>query len=168
MIPYAGIGSRKTPPDVLEEMTSIGRHLAVHDFMLRSGGADGADTAFEQGARNAKGKMEIYLPWQGFNGRPDGLVIDPGFEAIKVAATHHPNWGACSLAARKLHIRNVYQVLGSDLKTPSRFIICWTEGGKRKGGTGQALRIADTFSIPIYDLAVQADRQRLMWFMEGL
>lgn len=49
-LPYAGIGSRQTPDDILELMHRIGSTLAINGFTLRSGGAVGADTAFEQGA----------------------------------------------------------------------------------------------------------------------
>lgn len=53
--------------------------------------------------------------------------------------------------AKKLQARNSHQVLGLDLNTPSDFIICWTKGGKGIGGTGQALRIAKAYNIPIFD-----------------
>ncbi len=48
--------------------------------------------------------------------------------------------------------RNCHQVLGCDLRTPSDFIICWTKNGKGLGGTGQALRIAKEYNIPIFDI----------------
>lgn len=53
--------------------------------------------------------------------------------------------------ARKLQARNSHQVLGLDLETPSEFIVCWTKNGKSSGGTGQAIRIALDYGIPIFD-----------------
>ena len=47
--PYTGIGSRETPTAILDLMIAIGGVLAQRGFTLRSGGADGADDAFEQG-----------------------------------------------------------------------------------------------------------------------
>ena len=47
---YAGIGSRKTPNSILEEMTTLAKLLSNMGYTLNSGGAVGADTAFEQGA----------------------------------------------------------------------------------------------------------------------
>ena len=67
-----------------------------------------------------------------------------------MAAEFHPAWDRCSRGARALHARNCHQVLGWDLKTPSEFILCWTKDGKASGGTGQAMRIAKAFNIPIY------------------
>jgi len=72
--------------------------------------------------------------------------------AAEIAAAHHPAWHRCTLAARKIHARNVCIVLGGDLKTPSDFVICWTSTGRATGGTGQAIRIAGAFDIPVYYL----------------
>ena len=152
MIFYAGIGSRQTPPEVLSLMTQIAQGLANFGYTLRSGGADGADTAFERGAGDA---AEIYLPWTYFNGRREGVFVHATPEAEALARRIHPSWGRLSLGARKLHIRNCYQVLGADLKTPSAFVVCWTPNGSGSGGTGQAIRLAREKGIPVYDIGSQ-------------
>lgn len=151
---YAGIGSRKTPEDIRHLMTQAATQLSYHDLILRSGGAEGADTAFEQGAdRYLK---EIYIPWNGFNGRYTNnvgvIVPHVSEEAYDLARFHHPNWQACSAGARKLHIRNCFQILGADLKTPALFVLCWTPGGMGTGGTGQAIRLATYHDVPVFDL----------------
>jgi predicted Rossmann fold nucleotide-binding protein DprA/Smf involved in DNA uptake len=46
---YTGIGSRKVPGSVFDKFVSIGSELGNLGFTLRSGGADGCDTAFESG-----------------------------------------------------------------------------------------------------------------------
>lgn len=144
---YAGIGSRETPEDILYVMTKTAAEMAGLGFTLRSGHADGADIAFELGAKI----KEIYIPWLGFNGSTSNLL--PTKEAFVMAEKYHPAWHKCSPAARKLHARNCHQVLGHSLDKPSEFIICWTKGALGGGGTGQAIRIAKAHSIPIYDLA---------------
>jgi len=146
---YAGIGSRETPQSVLQEMTRIAEALSMAGYVLRSGGADGADTAFEKGAQHA----EIYLPWAGFNGNASPL-FGPRMsrQCMTIAAEHHPNWGELSDAARKLHARNTAQVLGPQCDAFSDFVVCWTKNGK--GGTGQAIRVARHYNIPVYDLGV--------------
>lgn len=157
---YAGIGSRKTPARVLKAMTRIGASLARQGAVLRSGGAEGADTAFECGAvLHGRGPAEIYLPSAGFNGHGSvrfGIAKDQ--QALAIAAEHHPNWRALSRYGQWLHGRNVYQVLGPDLQTPSDFVLCWTPGGKGGGGTGQAIRIAKAHSIPVYDMGAYAQQ----------
>lgn len=153
---YAGIGSRETPDFILRDMKLLAQHLSG-DWTLRSGGANGADTAFEEGAIAGDGRKEIFLPWPGFNGRPstpDYITVPPSRLAEELAAYFHPAWDRCSSTAQKFHRRNSYQVLGQDLVSPVAFVVCWTKGGRRKGGTGQALRIAEHFDIPIFDLAI--------------
>jgi hypothetical protein len=148
---YTGIGSRQTPLHILDLMKKFAVYLAKNDFVLRSGGADGADNAFEQGCNSVCGKKEIYLPWQGFNNNSSTLYgMTDG--AKDIARRFHPNWYNLSVAAEELHTRNVYQILGCDLKTPSSFVICWTKDGLASGGTGQALRIAKHHSVPILNL----------------
>jgi predicted Rossmann fold nucleotide-binding protein DprA/Smf involved in DNA uptake len=56
---YAGIGSRQTPEDVLKIMKTIGSFMVHKDYILRSGAADGADTAFEQGCDAENGKKKF-------------------------------------------------------------------------------------------------------------
>lgn len=163
---YAGIGSRTTPNDVLDMMRDIASELGKRDWLLRSGHADGADWAFEQGAEGHH--CDIFLPWPTFNlnlGFLDGCThhTTPQSEAYPIAEQFHPNWARCSMTARMMHARNVHQILGPDVTQPilSRFVICWTYRGHGGGGTGQALRIARHYNVPIFDLANQADYERI-------
>ena len=150
---YAGIGSRETPETILTLMKMIARHAALANITLRSGGAGGADLAFEEGCDSANGEKEIYIPWKGFNGSTSNLYnIHPlAFDYVK---KYHPNPSALSQGALKLHARNTSQILGKDLNSKSTFVVCYTKGGKGQGGTGQALRIAKDNNIPIFDLGL--------------
>lgn len=163
---YAGIGSRKTPSEICEVMTRIATYLAARGWLLRSGHADGADRAFEGGATY----KEIFLPWAGFNGA-DGCekgfcvpMITP--QMVAIAEAYHPAWDRCSSAAQKLHVRNVCQVLGLDCMTPADMVVCWTPGGTGSGGTGQAIRIAKGYNIPVFDLALEKDQRELCDFID--
>lgn len=151
--PYAGIGSRETPLPTLALMRGIAKMLADRGYTLRSGGAKGADQAFEYGTP-VMVQMEIYVPWHGFERRPDTMAkVNLAWgEAMSIAEKFHPNWAACSDTVRKIMARNTFQVLGHDCHTPSKFVVCWTKTGKATGGTGQALRIAEHHDIPIYNL----------------
>lgn len=150
---YAGIGSRRTPPDVLSLMEEVGKYLRREGLMLRSGHAVGADQAFERGA---KVFSEIYLPWPEYNN--DVMVggirnSRPTTEAYKLAEKYHPNWHGLNDAARALHARNSHIMLGLTLDNPVKFVMCWTPGGRAVGGTGQALRIARDLDIPVHNMA---------------
>ena len=106
---------------------------------------------FEIGCDRANGKKEIYLPWKNFNGNKSNLIFDDDIEAINIAKKYHPAYNGLSQGAKRLISRDSYQVLGKDLKTPSKYIICYTDG---TGGTSQALRIAEDIqiNIPIFNL----------------
>ena len=65
---------------------------------------------------------------------------------------YHPNWDNLSQGAKKLMARNACQVFGITGDQPVDFIICWTPNGEITGGTGQALRIAKDFNIPVFNL----------------
>jgi hypothetical protein len=147
---YAGIGSRETPVKFLLAFVEIAETLANNGVILRSGGASGADSAFEMGCKKVQGKMEIYLPWKGFNENESHLFgVTP--EAMELAQKFHPKWDKLSDKGKLLIARNGYQVLGESLKNPVDFIMCWTKEGKVTGGTGQALRIAKHYNIPVYN-----------------
>lgn len=140
---YAGIGSRETPQFYLDLMTKAAQFLNKRGFILRSGGAIGADSAFEAGAGILK---EIYYA------NPHGNDE----QARLIAEKFHPAWDKCSEYARKLHTRNVFQIYGKDISNPvfTKFVIYYTKNGSGQGGTGQAIRIAKANNIPIFDMGL--------------
>lgn len=148
---YTGVGSRETPLDTLQEMKMLARCLAIRGYTLRSGGADGADSAFEYGCDQGNGRKEIYLPWYRFNQNKSRLYIIPE-DAYAIAETLHERWQYLKAPVRKLHARNVLQVLGQELNEPSQFVLCWTRGGAQVGGTATAMRLAVELEIPIVNL----------------
>ncbi|MEQ1950954.1 hypothetical protein [Mesorhizobium sp. CN2-181] len=154
---YAGIGSRETPDVILQWMTHIAGYLANEGWTLRSGGAPGADKAFEAGVQDLRLK-EIYLPWPGFEGSKSTLHPKNFPFTVKETATAfkaHPAWDRCSEGAKALHTRNVRQIWGIDRERNhelSKFVVCWTDRGLLKGGTAQALRIAMDNNVRIFNL----------------
>lgn len=160
---YAGIGARATPEHVMKKMTSIASELEALGFILRSGGADGADKAFADGVKDKKHK-EIYLPWRGFNAI-DSKFDTPSEKALEIAERFHPAWNKLSDGGKKLQGRNSHILLGESCQSTASFVICWTENGRAVGGTGQGLRIASTYGIRIYNLFNAKDEQDLMSFI---
>lgn len=150
---YAGIGSRATPAYMCTRLYHIAKYLTLKGYTLRSGGADGADVAFEQGCDSLLGNKEIFLPWKQFNNNTSELH-NPTAAALELAEKIHPAWHNCTQGARKLHARNTHQILGIDLKTPVSFVLCWTHD---RGGTKQATRLADKLNIPIINLYTDYD-----------
>ena len=148
---YAGIGSRETPTDILIQMAEIAKYLDNRDYTLRSGGAQGADTAFSKGAGNGFNKLEQQI-----------FTADSCTnEAEYLASKFHPNWNACKPYVRRLMGRNAMIILGRLLDDKVDFVICWTKDGKDSGGTGHALRIAQDRNINIYNLFFEKRRDMM-------
>lgn len=140
---YAGIGARQTPAEILVKMRIIAECIAVNgDLILRSGGAKGADSAFEAGCIRGKGTCHIW--------RPEHATP----QAIAFTSKFHPAWKRCSDYTQRLHARNAHILLGRNLDNPVKFVICWTPDGQPTGGTGQALRIAKHLGIGVFNLAI--------------
>jgi hypothetical protein len=146
---YAGIGSRSTPLDILNIIRNAAIHLATLGYTLRSGGADGADSAFEAGCDSINGSKEIFYAHQATQ------------DSIEHASKFHPSWTSCSTYVKKLHARNSMILLGKELLTPVSFVICWTPMGNEVGGTGQGIRVARSLGIKILNLGIHQDLNRV-------
>ena len=152
---YAGLGASNAPAAQRTLMTDIGHRLAQEDFLLRSGGGQGAEQAFENGARLADGEARIYLPSDGYRGREsgvDGATAEIPERAYQIAASHHDKWDTLTEATRRQYARNAVEILGEDLSTPADAVVCWTRDGKDTGATAQALALAREHNIPIINL----------------
>jgi hypothetical protein len=126
---------------------------------LRSGGADGADLAFEIAYDQLGGKKEIYIPSKCFN-KSTSILYPPTSAAVDLAAQYHPAWKILPQYTQALMARNGHQVLGHNLDDPVLMVVCWTPDGVESGskttrftsGTGQAIRIASDYNIPVFHL----------------
>lgn len=151
---YTGCGSRKVPNKIVELILEISKKLSDQGYILRSGAAEGCDKAFE---RNAATK-QIFNP---YSFKEDNYIDRASFrECWQFVLQFHPApFSLKSEFVKRLMARNTMQVLGPDLKTPSDFVVCWTPDGatsvttQKTGGTGQAIRIACAYDIPVYNLA---------------
>ena len=178
---YTGVGSRETPPDVLILMRRIGYVMAMKGISLRTGEADGADSAFYKGVVDAydlhrvKFENEVFVagPPKSFHYVNDVVDIFNGASAFdasiplekfrETAVRIRGSWDDLSYFGAKCHIRNVAQVLGANGNSPSRGLICWakpvntikvTDSKMRYvvGGTNTAYCTAILHNIPVYNL----------------
>lgn len=182
---YCGIGSRITPISILNLMTEIGMYLSSYGWVLRSGGAEGADTAFEQGHDTTPGSVkEIYLPAKHYRQHPSELYLehdsvdDIGAERIggyvwKKRTDRTCEWQSLKPFTKANMVRDVLQVLGKDIKSECDVVICWTQDGKASGGTGMAMWTAQYITeltgrrIPIINLQNESHRQAIKDTMKG-
>lgn len=172
---FTGIGSRTLPDNIKEILVKFTKYMTTQGFKLRSGGADGSDLACEEGV--VDDRKEIYIPWKGFNKSDSQLfkIVDSD-DTIKIASENHPAYEYLKPPVKKLMNRNVYQVLGYDLKTPSKFIICYTEDGckshltrtPKTGGTGLAISVASKLGIPIINLGDKDDLELIKNLLKSI
>lgn len=165
---YAGIGSRKTPPNIIKIMEDIGALMAIDGHICHTGAALGADQAFANGANMVNGQIELFIPWNTYESlwaatlRNKTITVFDSKKHIAAADSvrkYHPGAARLTQGAFKLHARNYLIIEKCSL------IICWTMGGKISGGTGQALRIALDSGIPVMNLG---DPETLARFMERI
>ena len=179
---YAGVGSRRTPRDVLDAMGDIAQTLGDAGAALSTGGAHGADKAFETGALRTDAPITVHTPWPGYNGYQPGRdpetdidIVHPkstqtvaGHSYADLAREHHPHWKRCGRGARALFLRNVSILAGAlddDGGTlPVRAVIAYTPNGlpvgREAGGTGHTLRTAASLDIPCVNLSPRTPPER--------
>lgn len=165
---YAGIGSRSTPEKMQGFMSCLAAMLCEKEYILRSGGAEGADLAFERGCNLVdNNRKEIFLIGKSRRDKDDltGVIVGKGSkyqEAKEIAGNIHPAWDRCSDVAKSLHTRNVFQILGLSLEDPVEFVVCWTPKGEDVGGTRTAIVLARNNDIPVYNLAKKDEIVKLI------
>ena len=163
---FCGVGSRETPQFIQELFTWIAQELTNSGYILRSGGAPGADMAFEKGAS----KKQIWLPWLGFNGNDSSYVYSKELTIdIVQLVINKQHWDRLSEAGKKLHCRNVHQVLGNLIDEPiSDFVICWTKNAEIVGGTATAIKLANKFDIPVFNFGKCKDHEDLLTYWDQI
>lgn len=152
---YAGVGSRETPEDVLQQMREVAKELEQAGYVLRSGAAKGADRAFASGVQNSKNLKEYFAEDIKLNTYGNAEQTD------KLLKETHPKESLLVDYSRQLQCRDAYQVFGEHLDSPSAFVLCWTKDAVTSyeqttadtGGTGQAIRLASRKGIPVINMA---------------
>lgn len=175
-----GVGSRETPKPILDLIRKASKKLVLSGYTLRSGGADGADTAFYEGWLDAYEEdqdvpeAEIYFPWKGFtkNVKSTNIICvnNPAVlrEAHSLVKEVHPAFTKLSRGALALHTRNCFQVLGRDLSTPSTLFLCYAKvdsKGNPSGGTRTAIKLAEKYNIKVTNLFVKEDLERVQEYL---
>lgn len=152
------IGSRTAPERFTKTGIKIGRKLSDLGLIGYSGGADGMDNSFM--FDYSPDRRRIILPENGFNGlwHNGNDIIDSGtldvsraaVEAMKVAG----NFDTQPDSTKRKYSRNIFQVLGLDLNSPTDFVLFWAPEKEFavKGGTGIAYRTARLHNIPTFNL----------------
>ncbi len=158
---YAGIGHRdlggfcepNTNEPVENVMAWIAGELEKFGYTLNSGGAKGADAAFEYGVKSPASK-NIFTP------------ADATEKTRAIAQELHPAHERLQGHALDLYARNTNQVFGRNLDCTVDFVVCYTRDGcetaatrsRDSGGTGQAIEMADRKGAKVFNM------KKIDWF----
>ena len=152
---FTGIGSSVTPKEICSLMSLIGKKLDERGWILRSGGAIGADLAFEKFVKN----KYIYTV-KNF----DFSESNYSFCKTELSSVWDKklNFDDYNSYCQILLMRDINQVLGS-VKTStehSKFLIAWTKSENYNdssiGGSRIAIRCALKYGIKVYNLVNKA------------
>lgn len=187
------IGTREPTDKELTVLATVGSFLCEQGYICRSGGAPGSDQAWE--ACFPTSQQEIYLPWNGFCDKsslqgshmiPLSHMSSHIQDLTSVAVEYfypkdrqHKLWDAAGnkTPTYRLMQRNTLQVLGRDCNTPSNFVVCIASASELdsqrriknvKGGTGQAVRIAYHFGIPVWNIRVPDHVDELIGWLSNV
>ena len=167
--PYAGVGNPDTPYGILTQMTQLAGRLEDMGYTLRSSGGQGGDEAFSKGTTN----KEIYIPWKKFNGYPDKPFCEITEDAKLIVKPFSPAFDTLKPAVQLIIASKAHLILGPDLQSPVKFLVCWTPDGADKSGNctaktgfgGTAIKVAASLSIPIFNLKNADSMQELNKFI---
>lgn len=175
------IGSRDITEIVGKRCTRIGYMLAELGIEMYSGKAGGADLAFYQGYllwhEHTKKPIRVknFLPWKGFNDhvetKHDVLVDDEELclQAAQLASKIHPAWFDLKRSHKLLHMRNMFQVFGPDLRTQHSDFCLFAAPEIRNivhGGTATAVNTFRKFGLPNHNIL--ESRKKFDYFMDDI
>lgn len=152
---FAVIGTREPDENQAECAKNLAFCLAIlRDCTIRTGGAYGIDQRAMEGSQGRN--LEVFLPWSTYNRdivppKSRVVVYNPILHiswADSVRA-HHPAWDKLSRGSFALHARNFGIICGEPEARVHGVLAFPDERGG--GGTGQGIRIAATYHIPIVE-----------------
>jgi len=136
---YAGIGRRNCPLKIQNVMTKFAQKMDRLGWTLRSGGAQGSDAAFAQGAT----KKEIFE-----KGKAEPWALE---ELKQCLPCYLKNIDLLANYIQNTIARNMMIILGKEGNEPVQFVMSYADTFDA-GGTGYGYRCAKRHHIPVFNL----------------
>lgn len=160
---YTGTGDMYLENSALAMIAEYAKKLSALGYVCRTGGGYGADVAFEEGAGD---KIEIILPWVGYNGKK-GYVYKKTIDSMKSMKCMKCSSGMMRNDLVKLFERVHFELAGINEEPESEFLLCYVSE-PRRGCGGHAIDLANIRHIPVYNLAFKEDIKRFENFLNTL
>lgn len=169
--PYAVTGNQDFTPEIKTKLENLVKKLEGLGYTARTGGMDG----IEKVVIDATKKIELHLPWRGFNDMESKFTYNSD-RAFAVAKQFHPTFDTMSKGVQAFLAKNARLIMGDKMNSPALFLLCWTEDGvesvrnktARTGFTGHPIAIASAIGIPVFNLGKPDTEQRLNFYLESL
>lgn len=190
---FGVVGSRTASEEDCDLLYEASLALLRAGWKGVSGGAEGPDDTLTLAIRQYISEIwstateirpsrigEIHIPWEGFNnlkhGDLYGCVIGPKHRPDNVlldAVVALARGGLFNLTegGRKLHQRNVYEILTKTLQDPVDILLLSAPkgmGNTVKGGTATAYVLAKALGIPTINLQEECGRAQLRALLEAV
>lgn len=169
-LPYTIHLNPNFPAQKLDELCAIVKRFSEFGYTLRIGGGNEFEMALEPHAQ----RLELYLPWKGFNQRESKFSYNSE-SAKKLAALFHPGFEQLNYPIQAFIARNVRMMVGSNLKSPTLALIVYSEDGATKlQDIGQktatartVITLANYLRIPVFNLANENALASIVTYLTG-
>lgn len=168
---YYASGNRDAPDHILAKVNQLAKDLDEFGYTLRHGSMDGIEVAMEAGAKHKELHVP-FLPWKEFDKKQVASYFNTD-EVKALAEMFHPTWDGLKPVIQAFLSKNVRGILGKDLKSPVRFIVCWSEDGaefsnektNKTGSVGHIIALASALKIPVFNYGKPDADTRLRQFL---
>ena len=178
---FAFIGTRQPrtlPKSWYQLYTLAAEYAAEVGAILHSGASPGSEQVAAERALQAGGRVKLYLPRDGFEGEWVGrltkaypehvelLHFDPNLHQEWSDAVHswHPAGSFLAKASLAMYARSYGMIREASAVVALPFVRV-KNGTSDRGQSEQGLQVARGFDIPVYDLSLDLDRERLRFLL---
>lgn len=152
----ACLSNQDAPDEIKSVCEKLARVLVENGYTIRTSGGKGGEEAFEKGAGD---KVEVYIPWKGFDQKQSQFCKTKD-EAKDVVRQFSPSFESLSKGVQTIIASKAHVILGKDLNSPIRFLVVWSlDGAETKkectaktGFVSTPIKIAESIQIPVFNL----------------
>ncbi|MDF9399078.1 hypothetical protein [Vibrio sp. 1180_3] len=164
---YSIFSNTTAPSEIRTVMYRVAASLADKGYVQRSGG-NSVEKPFISGATILSGseqKSKIMLPWDGFGDQRIGSGNYVGNQKLaqQMAKRYLKGFNRLKPEQRLIVARQVYVLLGKELKQHSEFLLCYTDDGAtshidtKNKSFEFILRLASNYGIRVFNFRNDQD-----------
>ena len=176
-VPFTFIGTKNMPDDAVAKTVALIVKMieSNNDITLvcrTSVGSNGEIEVYKALKDRFPDNIELILPWKDFK------VIEETFdsknyfsspESMDLAKKVYPTWEKQKEYMLKIYSKNIRMIAGQNIRSPSRFVLCWSPDGietsaartNNSDGIEFYLKVSEVYKLKAYNLAAENALGRL-------